>query len=498
MPILALRLSSYRNGVSKLHGQVSRNMWSFLWPGVPVDEVPIKSITNGVHIRSWLSEEMNSLYERYFGPAWNDQTVNSLTWKSIQQIPDEELWRTHQRCKEHLIVFARNRLKTQMQRRGTYHTELNWAEEVLDPDVLTIGFARRFASYKRGNLLLRDPKKLVKLLTDPKRPVQVIFSGKAHPRDTEGKEIIRQIIHFASHYDVRRRIVFLEDYDISVARFLVCGVDVWLSTPRRPMEASSTSGMKAAVNGGLNMSTLDGWWCEGYIPEGGWVIGAGESYEDADYQDMVESQAIYNILQNEVVPLFYTHSADNLPRAWIRRVKNSIESITPRFNTDKMVRDYARRFYCPAAVRYGYLTAEAVSRAKALSKWKSNVRRAWPELAIKAVKAQGDNGEGYVELNPKQRQLELGSKLSVKALVKLGDLSPDDVSVELYHGSLDARGNIRDASETSGRNGEHWFVGLMTCRKTGQHGFAVRVLPRHIDLADPYELGLILWERHDS
>ncbi|MHC4498010.1 MAG: alpha-glucan family phosphorylase [Planctomycetota bacterium] len=505
MPILALRLSSYRNGVSKLHGQVSRNMWSFLWPGVPVDEVPIKSITNGVHIRSWLSEEMNSLYERYFGPAWNDQTVKSLTWKSIQQIPDEELWRTHQRCKEHLIVFARNRLKTQMQRRGTYHTELNWAEEVLDPDVLTIGFARRFASYKRGNLLLRDPKKLVKLLTDPKRPVQVIFSGKAHPRDTEGKEIIRQIIHFASHYDVRRRIVFLEDYDISVARFLVCGVDVWLSTPRRPMEASSTSGMKAAVNGGLNMSTLDGWWCEGYIPEGGWVIGAGESYEDADYQDMVESQAIYNILQNEVVPLFYTHSADNLPRAWIRRVKNSIESITPRFNTDKMVRDYARRFYCPAAVRYGYLTAEAVSRAKALSKWKSNVRRAWPELAIKAVKAQGGNGEGYVELNPKQRQLELGSKLSVRTLVKLGDLSPDDVSVELYHGSLDARGNIRDASvvrmapeEASGRNGERWFVGLMTCRKTGQHGFAVRVLPRHIDLADPYELGLILWERHDS
>ncbi|MHC4062243.1 MAG: alpha-glucan family phosphorylase, partial [Planctomycetota bacterium] len=446
MPILALRLSGYRNGVSKLHGEVSRNMWSFLWPGVPVDEVPIKSITNGVHIGSWLSEEMNSLYERYFGPAWNDQIVNSLTWKSIQQIPDEELWRTHQRCKERLIVFARNRLKTQMQRRGTYHTELNWAEEVLDPDVLTIGFARRFASYKRGNLLLSDPKKLVKLLTDPKRPVQVIFSGKAHPRDTEGKEIIRQIIHFASQYDVRRRIVFLEDYDINVARFLVCGVDVWLSTPRRPMEASSTSGMKAAINGALNMSTLDGWWCEGYIPEGGWVIGAGESYEDADYQDMVESQAIYNILQNEVVPLFYTRSSDNLPRAWIRRMKNSIEALTPRFNTNKMVRDYARRFYCPAAVRYEYLKAEAVSGAKALSKWKSNVRKAWPELAIKAVKAEGGNGQGYVELNPKQRQLELGSKLGVKALVRLGGLSPDDVSVELYHGSLDARGSIRHGS----------------------------------------------------
>jgi starch phosphorylase len=501
MPILALKLSSYKNGVSELHGEISRNMWSFLWPGLPVSEIPIKSITNGVHIKSWLSDEISSLYERYLGPNWTDGLVNHSLWKHINQIPDEELWRTHQRCKERLIVFVRNRLKAQIQRRGTYHTELNWAQEVLDPRILTIGFARRFASYKRANLLLKDPKRLVKLLSNPERPVQVIFSGKAHPRDTEGKEIIRQIIHFASQYNVRRRIVFLEDYDINVARFLVQGVDVWLSTPRRPLEASSTSGMKAAINGALNMSTLDGWWCEGYRPDIGWVIGAGERYEDVGYQDMVESQAVYNILENEVVPLFYTRSADDLPRAWIRRMKNSIEKITARFNTNRMVRDYVRRFYNPAAARWQYLTGEAMSKAKRLAAWNYNMRALWPEIAIKDVKIEVNNGEGKVELSRKQPQPKVGSELSIRALIKLGKADPDDVSVELYHGSVDARGNIRDGSairmahkENLEQDGEHWFEGLVVCRRTGQHGVAVRILPRNSNLVDPYELGLILWE----
>ena len=271
MPILAMKLSGYINGVSKLHGQVSREMWSMLWPGVPAAEVPIISITNGVHIRSWLSEEIDSLYERYLGPNWSDETFDATVWNNVEQIPDEEFWRTHQQCKAQLIAFARNQLKTQMQRRGTFHSELNQADEALDLEALTIGFARRFAGYKRGNLLLQDPKRLIKLLSDPQRPVQIIFAGKAHPKDTQGKEIIRQIIHFANEHDVRRRLIFLEDYDINLARILIQGVDVWLNNPRRPMEASGTSGMKAAINGALNVSTLDGWWCEGYKPEGGWA-----------------------------------------------------------------------------------------------------------------------------------------------------------------------------------------------------------------------------------
>jgi starch phosphorylase len=504
MPILAVRLSSYRNGVSKLHGQVSRNMWSFLWPGLPVEEVPIKSITNGVHVRTWLADEVNSLYERYLGPEWLEGMATRSAWERIKHVPDEELWRAHQLCKERLIVFARNRLKAQMQRRGTYHTELNWAEEVLDPEALTIGFARRFASYKRGNLLLRDPQRLVKLLADAKRPVQIIFSGKAHPRDTEGKEIIRQIIHFAAQYDVRRRIVFLEDYDINVARYLVRGVDVWLSTPRRPMEASSTSGMKAAINGALNMSTLDGWWCEGYTPDGGWVIGSGETSENADYQDTVESQAIYNILQNEVVPLFYTRSADNVPRAWVKRMKNAIQSTTHQFNTHRMVGEYTRRFYNPAATRWRYLAAEAMSRVKALAMWKSNMKKAWGGFAVKDVIVEAGNGrEGPQTLKP--IPVTVGSQVNVRVLVKLGGVQPDDVSVELYYGCVDALGNISAGStvrmsyaDKSQQQGEHWFEGVMPCEGAGQYGFAVRILPRHTDMADPYELGLILWERHDS
>jgi len=501
MPILALRMSSYINGVSKLHGQVSREMWSGLWPGTPVNEVPIISITNGVHIKSWLSDEMDSLYERYLGPNWNDETVDKSIWNNIDQIPDEEFWRNHQRCKGRLIAFARSRLKAQIQRRGTYHTELNWAEEILDLETLTIGFARRFVGYKRGNLLLKNPQRFVKLLSGTDRPVQIIFAGKAHPRDTEGKEIIRQIIDFTAKYNLRRRIVFLEDYDINVARLLVRGVDLWLSNSRRPMEASGTSGMKAVINGALNISTLDGWWCEAYKPDAGWAIGAGETYKDTDYQDQVEAQTIYNILENEIIPLFYTRSADNIPRAWIQRVKNSIKWISPRFSANRMVAEYTRRFYNPAGAKWRYLNDEALSRAKALSTWKANMKKAWSKFAIKDVQIQVNHGQANQQISPEQCHLKVGSELSIKALVNLGNVSPADVSVELYHGPMDTWGNIRDGSAvamdyeaTTGQNGEHWFIGRLPCRKAGQRGLSVRVLPRNADLVNPYEPGLILWE----
>ena len=501
MPVLALRMSSFVNGVSSLHSQVSREMWASLWPGLPADEVPIISITNGIHIKTWLSDEMLALYDAYLGPAWADAVFDRSIWNAVNQIPDEELWRAHQRCKAQLLAFTRNRLKLQLKRRGTYHTELNWAEEVLDLDALTIGFAKRFVSYKRANLLFKDPQRLLKLLTDSNRPVQLIFAGKAHPRDNEGKEIIRQIIHFANTYEVRRRIVFIEDYDINVARLLVRGVDVWLNNPRRPMEASGTSGMKAAVNGALNLSTLDGWWCEGYIPECGWVIGAGETYKDPAYQDEVESHALYNILENEVVPLFYTHSADNIPRAWIQRIKNSIRWIAPRFNTHRMVAQYTRRCYIPAAAKWKYLSEESMSRAKALSSWKLNIRKAWPEFAIKDVQVYVNNGQDTGRLNPKQLQLKVGSELAVSALVRLGEVNPNDVAVELYLGPVDAWGEIKNGSnlrmaykQASDQKGEHLFSASFTCKNTGLQGLAVRLLPSRPDLVSPYELGLILWE----
>jgi starch phosphorylase len=501
LTVLGLRMSGYRNGVSELHGHISRRIWTQLWPDLPADEVPIQSITNGIHASSWVSGEMNSLFERYLGPNWSQEIVDKSVWKNIEQVPDEELWRAHQRCKERLISFIRRCLKAQMQRRGSYHTELGWAEEVLDPEALTIVFARRFASYKRGNLLLKDPQRLVKLLANSQRPVQIIFAGKAHPRDNEAKEIIRQIVHFAARNNVRHRMVFAEDYDISVARYLVQGSDLWLNNPRRPMEASGTSGMKASLNGALNLSTLDGWWCEGYQPDIGWVVGAGESYEDYVYQDNVESEAVYNLLENEVVPLFFTRSAGNVPRAWVKRMKNSIAFIAPRFNTHRMVAEYTRRFYNPAAATWNRLTSSSMARAKALAAWKTDIRDAWNELAIQDVTVQVTDGQSTHALDTRQTQLAVGSELLVNAKVKLGRIKPQDIKVEIYHGPVDAWGNIEEGSanrmnhdQSKDYNGVCVFTGSITCKSSGRHGFSLRILPTHGDLVDSYEAGLILWE----
>ncbi|MCK5172985.1 MAG: alpha-glucan family phosphorylase, partial [Planctomycetes bacterium] len=318
MPVLAIKMSAYRNGVSQLHGEVSQKIWSELWPELPLDEVPIKAVTNGIHAKTWLSSEMNNLYERYLGANWSDEIVDKSIWQNMDHIPDEEIWRIHQLSKERLVAYARKCLRKQLQRRGAFHTELGWADEVLNPEALTIGFARRFATYKRGNLLLRDTQRLIKLLSDTDKPIQFIFAGKAHPKDTAGKEIIRQIVHFAKQNNVCRKIVFLEDYDMDVARYLVQGVDVWLNNPRRPMEASGTSGMKVPVNGGINLSVLDGWWCEGYQQDNGWAIGAGEEYDDQTYQDEVEYTALYDLLEAEIVPAFYERSGDGVPREWTR------------------------------------------------------------------------------------------------------------------------------------------------------------------------------------
>jgi glycogen phosphorylase len=502
MPVLAIRLSGYINGVSKLHGEISREVWGSLWPSVPAREIPITSITNGIHLKTWLSDEMGSLYNRYLGPTWSDSVFDKSVWDQVNQIPDEEMWSAHQRCKEQLIAFARKRLASQLQRRGRSYSDLKLAEEVLAPDVLTIGFARRFASYKRGDLFLKDPQRIAKLLNDSQRPIQFIFAGKAHPKDTGGKEIIRHIVKYAGEEAVRRRILFLEDYDIDVARFLVKGVDVWLNNPRRPMEASGTSGMKAAVNGVLNMSTADGWWPEGYTPDGGWVIGDEQDYQNPDYQDTIEAQAIYGILENEVGPLFYQRSPDGLPRAWIQRMRSTIRWVAPRFNTHRMVAEYARRFYNPAAARHQYLASEAMIRAKAISQWKSTMREAWPGFAVKQVLMNINGSSDGEPLNPRQPELKVGSELNVRALVKLGRVKPEDVSVELYHGPTDSWGNIQEGTpipmaheQRVGEDGEHWFAGRMACTATGHHGVTVRVLPSHPDQISAYDLGLILWEK---
>ena len=487
MAILALRLAAHTNGVSRLHGRVARKMWQSLWPGVPEDEVPITSITNGVHIPSWISFDMAGLYDRYLGPRWLAHQADQTVWGRVDEIPDEELWRTHERRRERLVAVVRRRLSEQLEKRGAPLSEVERASEVLDPAALTIGFARRFATYKRATLILRDPDRLASILNDKDHPVQIIFAGKAHPQDNPGKELIQQIIHLARREEFRRRIVFIEDYDMSIARYLVQGADVWLNTPLRPREASGTSGMKAAANGVINVSTLDGWWDEAYEPDTGWAIGRGELYEDLNYQNDIESRAIYGILEKEIVPLFYDRNSNGLPHKWIARMKAAMRTICPIFNTNRMVREYAERFYLPAAQRYRHLAEDGMARAKALAQWKSHLHEHWPEIQV-------DNVEAEVPA-----ELKVGAELQVRAQVNLGALDPRDVTVQLYYGPLDTRGEIPKGEvismkwvESNG-DGSHVFVGAIPCRTSGRYGYALRILPHHEDLSNPYEPGLILW-----
>jgi starch phosphorylase len=487
MTVLALRMAGSSNGVAKLHGKVSRKMWQKVWPGVPVTDTPIISITNGVHAPSWISREMAGLYDRYLGPRWREDAGDSGLWSRVDHIPDEELWRTHERRRERLVAFARARLASQLESRGAPPSEVAQANEVLNSEALTIGFARRFATYKRSTLLLRDAERLIKILNDKERPVQIIFAGKAHPNDTPGKELIRQLIHFERHSGARRRMVFLEDYDMVVARYMLQGADVWLNTPRRPLEASGTSGMKATLNGAINLSILDGWWDEAYNVHTGWGIGRGEEYSDEKLQDDVESNALYDLLEKEIVPLYYTRGADGLPRQWISKMKSAMRSIGPQYNTNRMVREYTEKMYLPAIDHYTTLTADNFKRAKKIAVWKENLRRQWQTIKIGGV------------IVDDHMTLKVGESLTVRARIDLGQLKPEDVSVELYYGSLNARGEIENPKVALMKPSDkpkgtvYEFIGVNKLETSGRLGHTVRILPRHEDLDNPYKLGLILW-----
>jgi glycogen phosphorylase len=491
MAVLALRLANRSNGVSRLHARVSQQMWQEIWPGVPVAEVPILGITNGIHPRSWISRDMADLYDRYLGPRWVERPAEQEIWQRVARIPDEELWRTHERRRERLVAFARRRLTEQLQQRGTHPSEVQQAEQVLDPEALTIGFARRFATYKRGTLLFHDLERLARIVGDKDRPVQLIFAGKAHPRDNPGKELIRQIIHHARRPEFRNRIVFVEDYDVVVGRYLVQGVDVWLNTPRRPHEASGTSGMKATANGALNLSVLDGWWDEGYSPETGWAIGHGEEYEpdQAAHQDRVEADALYNLLEKEIVPLFYDRGVDGLPRGWIARMKAAMCNHAGVFNTNRMVREYTEACYLPSARRSLRMLGEDLQWAKALAAWKEHVRKEWGSLRIERIWTEQGDGQ----------ELQVGDQLQVQAEVYLGALKPTDVSVQLYHGQVDGEGIIVDGrtlpmliAQSKGK-GRFVFAGAIPCETSGRHGYALRIVPAHEDLGTAFEMGLLLW-----
>ena len=472
MFILGARLAQNLNGVSSLHGKVARRMWSHLWPEFPEDEVPISHITNGIHISTFVSEELANLFDRYLGPEWYMCSRKPENIKRIDDIYEDELWQAHERNRSRLVRVCRDRLIKQLKRRNAPQALVNQAESTLDAQTLTIGFARRFATYKRAYLLFQDPDRLAAILTNPKRPVQFIFAGKAHPRDNEGKDLIKQIVQFSRRKDVQNRIVFIEDYDLPLARNMVQGADIWLNTPRRPLEACGTSGMKAAINGCLNVSVLDGWWDEGYSENVGWAIGHGEDFYDHGYQDTVESQALYNVLENDVIPCFYNRTNGSMPFTWIEKMKASMKMAMGSFCGLRMVTEYYNRYYQPAARRSDELLAENAAEAVQIAFQTRRLNMHWGNIRVDNV--QRDNYGPF----------RVGDHFQISASVFLGELRPEEILVELYYGYVKSADQIMSShsqemavSQDQG-NGQHLYTCSLPCDTAGRYGFTVRVRPQ--------------------
>jgi len=486
MSTLGLRLSAYSNAVSRLHRQVSQAMWQKVWHHHPVEDVPIDYVTNGIHVPTWISRDMAALFDRYLGPDWAEDPDNEQVWEQAERIPDPELWRTHERCRENLIGFVRARLKEMLNKRTASAVEVQSASEVLTPEALTIGFARRFATYKRATLLFRDPERLDRIVNHPERPVQIIIAGKAHPQDNEGKEFIKAIFHLAREERFRKRIVFLEDYNIHLAQRLVSGCDLWLNTPRRPLEACGTSGMKALANGSLNLSVLDGWWDEGYHRDFGWAIGHAEVYQDYEAQDTIESRDIYNLLEEEIAPLFYQRGPDGIPRGWVEKMRAGLRRLVPVFNAHRMVQEYVKRYYLPCSRRFNALSHDGFEGAKDLAVWRQKLMTGWHEIAIEEV-SSGNSLD-----------MTAGEELEVVAKVRLGPLSPEDVTVEAYYGRLDQNGDFSDREMVQlyyegSAEGLYTFCGKIPCKKTGRFGYTMRITPSKERLENRFAMGLVAW-----
>jgi starch phosphorylase len=485
MTVLALRLTGQHNGVSKLHGAVSRNMWQFLWPDVDVDEVPIDFITNGVHTPSWISPEMNTLFKRYLGEDWENHVDEPDLWNALDEIPDEELWLTHMQRKEVLINYARRHLKGQHLRLGEGSTQLAEFEHMLNSEALIIGFARRFATYKRATLIFRDPERLRRILNNPEHPMQIIFAGKAHPADGPGKALIEQVYRFSRSDAFRGKVIFLENYDIEMARYLVSGTDLWLNNPIRPHEASGTSGQKAALNGQPNCSILDGWWAEAYNGRNGWAIGEAREYHDPNVQDEADSLSLYALLENEIVPSYYERGDDGIPHRWIAIMKEAIRTCAPAFSMRRMVKEYTDRFYVPEILQGIKIEQRNYAEARMLATWKEKVRQAWPSLEL------------YVE-GQREGQLSLGQGIDVRAWVRTDRLRPEDLTAELVYG--EARDEQIVIQHTLSMpytkqelDGSYRYEIHLQPPESGSLAYGVRVLPTYEALSGKHDIELIRW-----
>ncbi len=484
MAVMGLRLAQRANGVSQLHGSVSRGMFSGLWPGFDQAEVPITSITNGVHAPTWVAPDIATVLERESGASI--AAAPGELWDAAERIGDAELWQVRRQQRANLVEDVRRRVRASWQERGASGAELGWVSNVLDPDVLTIGFARRVPSYKRLTLMLRDQQRLKSLLLHPERPVQLVIAGKAHPADEGGKRLIQELVRFADDAQVRHRIVFLPNYDIAMAQTLYPGCDVWLNNPLRPLEACGTSGMKAALNGGLNLSILDGWWDEMFDGQNGWAIPTADGVENPDHRDDLEAAALYDLIENSVAARFYDRGEDGLPTRWLQMVRHTLRTLGPQVLASRMVRDYVQQLYVPAARSGRALAGTDHGGARELAVWKDRVRSQWHRVRVDHVESTGVGDAP-----------EVGSTLEVRAFVSIGELGADDVNVQVVHGRVDATDALTSVSVLSLRHdeayegGRHRFVGDVKLERTGPFGYTVRILPANPRLAAAPELGLV-------
>jgi starch phosphorylase len=484
MAVMGLRLAQRANGVAALHGIVSREIFSWLWPGFDTNEVPIGHITNGVHSGTWIGQDWQELYERELGAGYATEAL--IDWEKMRDVPDEELWKLRSSSRKRLVEDTRTRLRAAWLQRGVSEGQLGWIGRAFDPDVLTIGFARRVPSYKRLTLILRDRDRLRRLLTDPERPIQLLLAGKAHPHDEGGKAMIREFAEFATDPEVRARIAFLPDYDMALGRSLVNGCDVWLNNPLRPYEACGTSGMKAALNGCLNLSIRDGWWDELYNGANGWAIpSVDDGSIDSDHRDDFESQAIFELLEQNVIPLFYDRSA-GVPSGWVGMIKECLVSLGPHVQASRMVRDYTEKLYVPAARASRTMLADGFKPAKEQVAWKERIAKQWPEVKVEQVE-------------PAHEDYRLGARLPIRVVVNLGNLTPDDVHVEAAFGRVGPDEELPEPQfvplKPSGdsRHGSWTFEGELKLTNSGAFGYAVRVVPFLNKELNPAELGLVTW-----
>ena len=487
MGILALRIAGKKNGVSKLHGAVSRELFTEVWPDIAANESPITYVTNGIHTCSWLAPNLKKLYNEYLIPYWQDNIQDDNIWKKINTIPDERLWEEHLKRKQKLMELAKKNITERYRRSGYSYDDINEVVSKLNPKALTIGFSRRFATYKRATLIFRDIERLTQILNQANRPVQIIFAGKAHPADIEGQNLIKQIHEISLMPQFKGKIFILENYNIGLARYLVSGVDVWLNNPRRPMEASGTSGEKASVNGVVNFSVLDGWWAEGYDTTNGWSIGTETNYDSYEIQDNSDSDSIYSTLENKIIPAYYNKQNEKgFSKEWLKYMKNSIITTGGKYSTSRMLIDYMEKIYMPLCDLYNNNFKE-LTNVNDFAKWKKSAKERWNEIKITQ------------EHNIDNVKMNAGDVIEVSCKVELPNFKPENVAVQVYYGQILDTGIVNNICVTEMKkiedNGENTYtytakIKLLT---GGNFGYTFRTMPKHKMLLDSENMNLIKW-----